>query len=138
VTATVTVADVEPSPFAEMLARLIEANLQREPGRGSLLRPATIELEAVDAGSTATVRLRPGAVEVAGGPANPTFHVRIRADGADLLALSSAPLLLGFPHVLHRDGRAVLAAVLRRRVHIRGILRHPVTLSRFARLLSVA
>lgn len=137
-TATVVLADEEPSPFAQMVAGLIEANLRREPERGSLLRPATIELEAVDAGATATVRLRPGTVEVAGGPANPSFHVRVRAAGADLLALSAAPLLLGFPHPLHRDGRAVLAAVLRGRVHIGGVLRHPLTLSRFARLLSVA
>jgi hypothetical protein len=137
VTAIVVLADDEPGGFARMLAGLIEANLTRRPERSALLRPAIVELEAVDAGEVATVRLRPGRVEVAGGPANPGFHLRIRAPSRDLLELSSAPLLLGFPHVLNREGRSVLGGVVRRRVRVSGMLRHPVVLSRFARLLSV-
>jgi hypothetical protein len=36
------------------------------------------------------------------------------------------------------DGRAVLAKVLRRQIRIPGLVAHPLTVARFARLLSVA
>ena len=136
---TVPVAAVDPQPngLAELLSRLIGSNLERDPSRRALLARATVELEAVDAGVSATVHVRPEAVEVSNGPANPGWDLRVEASSADLLELSSAPLLLGLPNPLHRDGRAVLAGVLRRRVRIAGMLRHPVRLSRFARLLSV-
>ncbi len=130
-------ADDEPNAFAGMLAGLIEANLARHPRRASLLRPATVELEATDAGVAVAVRTRRGEVRIANGPANPGFDVRIRAGGQDLLALAAAPLLLGYPNPLRRDGRAVLGGLARGRIRVHGLLRHPVVLSRFARLLSV-
>jgi hypothetical protein len=134
----VTIVDDDPSAFVRMLAGLIEANLRRSPERSRLLRPATVELEALDAGLAATVRLRPGVVEIAGGHANPGFDVRIRADSRDLLELAAAPLRWGFPDPLRPEGRSVLGAVVRGRVHITGLARHPSVLARVARLLSVA
>jgi hypothetical protein len=137
VTAHVALADAQPNGLAEMLARLIESNLERDPRRASLLRPAVVELEAPDAGVAATVRLSPGRVEVSNGRANPSAHVRIRAGSRDLLDLSAAPLRLGLPDALRREGRTVLARVLRGRVRISGLVGHPVVVSRFSRLLSV-
>jgi hypothetical protein len=136
VTAEVVLADDAPNGLAEMLAGLIRANLDRRPERSALLRPAVVEIAAADAGVEVTVRLRPGVVEVENGPANPGSDVAIVADARDLLELSAAPLRLGLPDPVRRDGRAVLVLVLRRRVRIAGLLRHPIALSRFARLLS--
>lgn len=134
----VALADREPNGLAEMLANLLEANLAARPRRRALLRPAVVELDAVDAQVEATVRISPGAVEVSNGPANPGAQVRIDARAQDLLAMAAAPLLLGLPNPFRREGRNVLGRVLRREVRIDGMLRHPVVLSRFARLLSVA
>jgi hypothetical protein len=134
----VALADPEPNGLATMLAGLIGSNLDRNPQRARLLRGATVELEAVDAGVAATVRLRAGRVEVANGRAGPSLDLQIRAVSHDLLALAAAPLRLGFPDPLHAEGRAVLGRLVRRRVRISGLLLHPVVLSRFARLLSVA
>jgi hypothetical protein len=137
-TVEVVLAGRDPSGLAHLLASLLEANLDRDPRRVRLVRPAVVELDAADAGVVVTVRLRRGRVEVADGPANPGAHLRIRGGSHDLLALSSAPLLLGFPSPFRRSGRQVLGQVAGRRVRIAGMLRHPVALSRFARLLSVA
>jgi hypothetical protein len=134
----VVLADDEPNGLAGMLAGLIDANLARRPDRAALLRPAAVELEATDAGVSVTVRIRDGEVRIANGPANPGSGIRIRADGQELLALSAVPLLLGYPDPRRSEGRAVLGALARRRVRISGLLRHPIVLSRFARLLSVA
>jgi hypothetical protein len=129
--------DPEPSGLAEMLAGLLESNLARDPRRSSLVRPAVIELAAVDAGVTVTVRMRGGRVEIADGRSG-GGDVEIRAPSQGLLALSTAPLRWGFPDPFRPAGRAVLREVLGRRVRVSGMLRHPAVLSRFTRLLSVA
>jgi hypothetical protein len=137
VSAAVVLTDARPSGLAEMLAGLLEANLARDPQRVALLRPGVIEVAAVDAGVAVTIRLAPGRVEVSNS-ASGRPHLRVRANGHDLLAMSAAPLRLGFPDPLRREGRAVLRLVAGRRVRVSGMLRHALVLSRFARLLSAA
>lgn len=136
--ATIALADREPNGLAEMLAGLLEANLASDPRRERLLRPAVVDLEVVDAEVEATVRISPGSVEIANGAADPNADVRIRARAQDLLAMAAAPLLFGLPNPLRRDGRSIVGRLLRRHVRIAGLVRHPVVVSRFARLLSVA
>lgn len=137
-TARVVLQDPDPSGLADMVGRLLEGNLSAHPRREALLRAAVVELAAPDAGVEVTVRLAPGLVEVADGTANPGAQVRVAARAQDFLALAAAPLLLGLPNPLRREGRDVLRRIARRQVRISGMLRHPVVLSRFARLLSVA
>ena len=133
----VVLLDTEPRGLAEMLAGLVSANLARHPERAALLRPAVVELDAVDADVTITVRMHPGRVEIANGRAG-AADIEIHAPSQGLLALPAAPLRFGLPDPMRPQGRAVLREVAARRVRISGMLRHPLVLSRFARLLSVA
>jgi hypothetical protein len=134
---TVRFADDEPNGLADLVGRLIEANLARRPERRSLLRPAVIRLTASDVQTTATVRVSDGAVQVTNG-ATGAADLRIVATADDLLALSSAPLRLGLPDPLRSEGRRVLRRLAAGDVRVSGMLRHPLRLSRFTRLLSVA
>jgi hypothetical protein len=138
VRAAIVLVDAEPSGLAEMVAGLLEANLVRRPEREALLRPAVIGIEAADAGVAITLRLTERRIEISNGAADRGSDLRIRGDGADLLALSALPLRLGLPDPLTGQGRAILRRVARGRVRISGMLRHPIVLSRFARLLSVS
>jgi hypothetical protein len=132
-------ADGEPNGLAAMVGGLIEANLRQHPERRSLLRPAVVELVAADAGVSVRIALSPGQVSISNGSSRPDRpRVRVVADSDGLLLLSSAPLRFGLPDPLSSDGRAVLAKVLRRQVRISGLVAHPLTVARFARLLSVA
>jgi hypothetical protein len=137
VTAQVVVAGERPSGLAEMLAGLLRSNLERHPGRRVLLRPATIVVAARDAGVSVGLRLERGRVTLTDGNTS-RRDVVISAASGDLLALASAPLRLGFPDPFDRRGRTVLREIVSGRVRIDGLLRHPVLVSRFARLLSVA
>jgi hypothetical protein len=132
-------ADREPNGLAAMVGGLIEANLRQHPERRSLLRPAVVELVAVDAGVSVRIALSPRQVTVSNGSSRPDRpRVRVLADSDGLLFLSSAPLRFGLPDPMSSDGRAVLAKVLRRQIRISGLIAHPLTVARFARLLSVA
>jgi len=136
---SVVYADREPNGLAAMVGGLIEANLRQHPERRSLLRPAVVELVAVDAGVSVRIALSPRQVTVSNGSSRPgRSRVRVLADSDGLLFLSSAPLRFGLPDPLSSDGRAVLAKVLRRRIRISGLIAHPLTVARFGRLLSVA
>jgi hypothetical protein len=134
---TVSFADAEPNGLADLVGRLIGSNLERDPGRRRLLTSSVVQLTSSDAEVSATIRLSSGVVEVANGAAGPA-HLRVVAPADDLLELASAPLRLGLPDPLRRGGRAVLRRIATRDVRVRGMLRHPVRLSRFTRLLSVA
>ena len=135
--ATVTFADGEPNGLADLVGRLIASNLERDPERRRLLRPAVVELSASDAEMHATIHVAPGAVTVANGHTTSRPHLWVRADAYDLIELAAAPLRLGLPDVLDARGRAVLRQIARRHVRVSGLLRHPVRLTRFTRLLNV-
>lgn len=132
----VTFADAEPNGLADLVGRLLEANLERDPARWPLLRPAVVVLEASDAEVRATLRISPEGIEVANGAAS-SAHLRVRADAFDLIELAGAPLRWGLPDAFDPQGRAALGRILSGHVRVRGMLRHPVRLSRFTRLLTV-
>ena len=134
----VTFADPEPNGLADLLGRLLEANLATHPGRRRLLGRSVVELMATDADVSASVRLSPGGAEIANGGAEAGAHVSVVGHGQDLIDLAAAPLRLGLPDVLHRSGRSVVRRILGRDVRVSGMFRHPVRMSRFLRLLSVA
>jgi hypothetical protein len=134
---TVTVVGPEPSGLAQMLATLIEQNLARDPDRRSLLRPTVAVLDAPDADVAVFLRIGRGDVRVGDGDV-PDAHLRIRTTSERLLGLTTAPLRFGLPDAMRPEGRAIVADLLRRRIRIRGLLRHPVRLARLTELLSVA
>ena len=130
-------ADADPNGLADLVGRLIQANLEVDPARGRLLRDTVVELSASDAEVQATIWLAADGVTVSNGAANPRSHLRIVADAYDLVELAGAPLLLGLPSVFQADGRSVLRRIAIGHVRVSGMFRHPIRLSRFTRLLSV-
>ncbi len=134
---TVTVVAQEPSGLALMVADLIEQNLARDPARRALLRPTVAVLDAPDADVTVFLRIVPDDVRIGDGDV-PDAHLRIRASSERLLDLTTAPLRFGLPDPLRPEGRAVVAGLLRGRIRIRGLLRHPLRLARLTKLLTVA
>lgn len=125
----------DPEGLAWMIGSLIEQNLERDPDRLRLLRPSTIAIEAPDAAAGVTLRMLPGRVEVSGG-ADRHAEVRLVADSAELLRMAGVPLRFGLPDAFDAEGREVLWDLLTGRVRLRGLLRHPRSVSRLSRLLS--
>jgi hypothetical protein len=136
---TVRFVDAEPNGLADLVGRLIQTNLEADPDRRSLLRDTVVRLRASDAGTEATITLSTGGVAVSNGPpAGRPPHIAITAEAYDLIELAGAPLRFGFPDVVHAKGRSVIRRIATRHVRVSGMLRHPIRLSRFTRLLSVS
>jgi len=134
---TVRFADAEPNGLADLVGRLIETNLEADPDRRSLLRDTVVLLKATDAATEATVTLSSAGVAVSNGPVGRRPHLILVAEAYDLIELAGAPLRFGFPDVVHARGRSVIRRIATRHVRVSGMLRHPIRLSRFTRLLSV-
>lgn len=123
--------------LAAMMAELIRQNLQRDPARVRLLdKPATYSISAHDIGLAVTLRTGGGRLEVTNGKASPPAEVRVRADAATLLEFSSVPLRLGQPDLFTRPGREAVGKLLRGRMTVKGLARHPGKVARLNRLLS--
>lgn len=129
--------DDEPNGLASMVGGLIAANLHHHPRRSELLKPAVIDLIATDAHTGITITLAPGSVAIANGAANGRADLSVTTDGRSLIELAATPLRFGLPDVVHPQGRMVARKVLKKQIRIDGLVRHPATLSRLARLLSV-
>jgi hypothetical protein len=134
---TVRFADAEPNGLADLVGRLIQTNLEGEPDRRGRLLDAVVLLTATDAAIEATVTLSNAGVVVSNGSAGRRPHLVIAADAYDLIELAGAQLRFGFPDVLDPQGRSVIRRIATRHVRVSGMVRHPIRLSRFTRLLSV-
>jgi hypothetical protein len=64
-------------------------------------------------------------------------QVVVQADSELLMSLSTVPLRFGLPDLGTKDGRHIVGQLLRRKLRIKGALRHPGKLARLNKLLSV-
>jgi hypothetical protein len=134
---TVVFVDAEPNGLAEVVGELIRQNLERDPARRRLLRETVATIAVPDADVGMTIRMRIDRVEVENAVALDA-QVRVRAGSQALLRLTGAPLRFGLPDPLRREGRVVIGDLLRGRVRVGGLGRHPIRTARLAMLLSVA
>lgn len=132
---SVAFADEEPVGLARMLGDLIEQNLARDPSRRILLKPAVIVVTATDAEVSVTLHISGEGVRIVNG-AEPEAPVHIRSTGGRLFGLVACPLRFGLPDLLSREGRAILADLVKGRTEIRGLVRHLPSVRRLTMLLS--
>jgi hypothetical protein len=129
-------ADPEPNGLAAMIGGLIEANLAAHPERVELLTPAVVGVLAQDAHVSITLEIEPERITVRNGLAART-DVTVRTDSETLTELSTTPLRLGFPDALTAEGRGISRKLLSGDLAVRGLVRHPLVVSRLNRLLAV-
>lgn len=133
---TVEFADEEPNGLAAMLGGLLQANLEAHPERAELLTPAVVGVMAQDAHVSITLDITPERVVVRNGLA-PHTDVTVRTDSETLTELSTTPLRLGYPDATKAEGRAITRKLLRGDLAVRGLIRHPLVVSRLNRLLAI-
>jgi hypothetical protein len=98
-------------------------------------------LVATDAGVAVTIRLLPGGAHAPGSVVvhdgeDPGAEIAVHAGSMALLELAGTPLRFGLPDVLTSSGRGVFLQIARRRIRVRGLVRHLGTVRRLSILLS--
>jgi hypothetical protein len=137
VTVPVVYLDPEPSGLASMLGGIIEGNLRDHPERERLLtRPTVYAFDVPDVEVRVSLRLSPERIQLQEGIVGRP-HLVIRTESDVLLGLSIVSLRFGFPDPATESGRAVVSDLLRGRLRIEGLIRHPLRLARLNKLLSV-
>jgi hypothetical protein len=131
-------AGAEDAPLTGLLADLLTANLEDNPGcvtDFNRLR-LNVGIDAVDAESQVTLEFREGKLTVHNGMLNPAMV--IIADVETLLAITNINVRYGMPWYFDRTGFEVIVKLLKRELRIKGMLRHPLALTRLTKVMSVA
>jgi hypothetical protein len=127
----------EASGLATMLGTLLAQNVESHPEKYQDFRSvnAAVVFDVTDLGSAVTLCFEGERCTVLDGAMdNP--RLRLRTDSATLMSMSRLRIgPLGLPSYADPAGRAVLQAMAKGRLRIRG-LRHLTTLNRVTRLFS--
>lgn len=128
----------EENGLANMVAELLRANVETsDRKRAVFLRmKGSVGLIATDAEVKVTLVFDRGRCVVHDGILEGT-EVTVTADSDSILELSNVRLVGGLPCYFDKPGRAVVSKVFGRAIRIRGLVRHPVTLTRLGIVLSV-
>ena len=128
----------EENGLANMVAELLRANVETsDRKRAAFLRmKGSVGLIATDAEVKVTLVFDRGRCVVHDGILEGT-GVTVTADSDSILELSNVRLVGGLPFYFDKPGRAVVSKVFGRVIRIRGLLRHPLTLTRLGIVLSV-
>jgi hypothetical protein len=132
----------EHAGFRALVEGLLQTNVLRCPERAMLIRRReAAALVATDAGVAVTIRLLPGGAHAPGSVVvhdgeDPGAEIAVHAGSMALLELAGTPLRFGLPDVLTSSGRGVFLQIARRRIRVRGLVRHLGTVRRLSILLS--
>jgi hypothetical protein len=127
-------SDPADDGLAGLVIGLLGQNIERDPSRRRLLRGGIVVIAATDAEMAVRLELVPGLPWVEGWPLDAPVEVHARS--ATLLEVSAAPLRFGLPDLFTVEGRRIVGGIVRRRIRIRGLVRHLPTVRRLTMLLS--
>ncbi len=64
-------------------------------------------------------------------------HIIIRADSEKVMGLNFISIKLGLPYYFNKAGRTVIKHLLSGQIKIKGMLLHPIILTRLTKVMSV-
>jgi hypothetical protein len=132
-------AGSEPTPFAEMLGGLIEANVTASPQkqRDFDALAARVGIWVTDIDEGVTLVFDSGRLTVYNG-LEPRRTITIRAEAETVMSLSNLKIgVFGLPVYYDEVGRGVALKLLQGKLKIDGMLANVATLNRVTRVFSV-
>jgi hypothetical protein len=136
-------ADVSLAPGAEdvamasMLADMLKANLEK-PEKMKVFNSlkSRVYIYAEDAEVGMTMDFDKGKLVVYGGKEGKP-DLEITTDAATLLELANINIKMGLPYYFDETGRTVLRKLMKRELKIRGMLLHPIALTKVTKVMSL-
>lgn len=130
--------DVEDGGMATMIADIIKGNLQEKPQREKDFNALSgnIYMHAEDAEVDMTLVFKKGSLAVHNGKVGKP-KISIVTDSTTLLDLANIDVKLGLPYYFDAAGLGVISKIVTRKLKIKGLVTHPIKLTRFTKLMSV-
>ena len=127
----------EGVPLALMLSEIVNGNLER-PEKLKTFNTMALKacLMAKDVGAVVTLSFDRGTLTFYGGNLDGP-DLSIETDSATLLDLANINISFGMPYYFDGLGRSILKKLGRRELRIKGILRHPVALTKLTKVISI-
>lgn len=129
---------VEDGGMATMIADIIKGNLEEKPRREKDFKAlrGNIYMRAEDAEVDMTLVFDRGCLAVHNGKVGKP-KISIVTDSSTLLDLANIDVKFGLPYYLDAIGRGVIAKLMNGQLKIKGLITHPIKLTRFTKLMSV-
>jgi hypothetical protein len=129
---------LEDGGMATMIADIIKGNLQEKPRRKKDFNAlnGNIYMQAEDAEVDMTLIFKKGSLSVHNGKVGKP-QISIVTDSSTLLDLANISVKFGLPYYLDATGRGVIAKLVTGKLKIKGLISHPIKLTRFTKLMSV-
>lgn len=136
-------ADVKLAPGAEkvalagMLSDVIQSNLERpEKMKDFNKLRARVFINAVDADIMLTMEFNCGTLTFYGGREG-VPDLSIETDGNTLLDLANINIKYGMPWYFDEQGMDIVKKLLKRELRIKGLINHPMALTRLTKVISI-
>ena len=129
---------IEDGGMATMIADIIKGNLKDKPKREKDFNAlnGNIYMQAEDADVDMTMVFKKGSLIVHNGKIGKP-KISIVTDSHTLLDLANLNVKFGLPNYFDEMGRGVIKKLLTRKLKVKGLLTHPIVLTRFTKLMSV-
>ena len=121
-----------------MMADIIKGNLKDKPRRRNDFNAlnGNIYIKAEDASVDITMVFEKGTMTVHNGKIGKP-KICIITDSTTLLALPNLNIKFGLPYYFDKAGLEIVKKLFTRELKLKGLLSHPVMLTRFTKLMSV-
>jgi hypothetical protein len=129
---------IEDGGMASMIADIIKGNLRDKPKREKDFNALSgnIYMQAEDADVDMTMAFNKGSLMVHNGMVGKP-KISIVTDSNTLLELANISVKFGLPYYFDKVGMGVIGKLLTRKLKLKGLLTHPIALTRFTKLMSV-
>jgi len=125
-------------PFSYILADLLESNVKQKPSKMRTFNNlcSVIAIEVTDIEAAVYLIFSGGKVTIEKGIEEKP-HIIIRADSEKVMGLNFINIKWGLPYYFDKAGRTVIKHLLSGQIKIKGMLFHPIILTRLTKVMSV-
>jgi len=134
----IVVNNAEEIPFSHILADLLKTNLEQKPHKMKTFDnlSGVVGIEVTDIETTVYLIFSGGKVKIEKGIEEKP-QIMITTDSEKVMGLNFISIKFGLPYYFDKAGRTVIKQLLSGQIKIKGMLVHPIILTRLTKVMSV-
>ncbi len=128
----------EEVPFSHIMSELLSSNIEQNAGKMRTFRSmyGVVAIDLADIETAVTLIFAGGTLSIVPGIAGKP-HIIIKTDADKVMGLNLISVKFGLPYYFDKAGITVLKQLLNGDISIKGMLAHPVLLTKLTKIMSV-